>query len=189
MTPGLPFALETELERRLAADPRWRRGVEWGFPRRGHPEGKVKLHVAEVLVNLDRLGLAPAERASLRIAALAHDSFKREVRWWRPKVPPNEHGFIAARWLAGFVDDGRLLALVELHDEGFRAWRDHRNGRADEATPRIDAVVARLGDDLRLFVAFYWADNRSGDKDPAQVDWFMERLVERGVSISMPAPS
>ena len=43
---GLPFELETALERRIAAEPEWREGVEWGQPRPGHPEGAVKHHVA-----------------------------------------------------------------------------------------------------------------------------------------------
>jgi hypothetical protein len=182
----LPFALETDLERRLAADPRWRLGVEWGVPRRGHPEGAVKLHIGEVLANLDLLDLVEDQRTRLRIAALAHDAFKREVRWWRPRVPPNEHGFIAARWLRGFVGDERLLALVELHDEGFRAWKAGEAGRGDEAASRVAEVVRRLGDDMALFVDFYWADNRSGDKRPGQVEWFIDRLARLGLSVKVP---
>jgi hypothetical protein len=51
----LPFELETALERRIAEQPRWRSGVEWGRARPGHPEGTVKLHVAAILANVDRL--------------------------------------------------------------------------------------------------------------------------------------
>ena len=32
---------ETELERRLLADPELRAGLAWGEPRWGHPEGAV----------------------------------------------------------------------------------------------------------------------------------------------------
>jgi hypothetical protein len=148
----------------------------------------VKVHVAEVLSNLDRLGLAPEPRARLRIAALAHDAFKREVRWWWRRQPPNEHGWIAARWLAGYVDDRLLLALVELHDSAFRAWQGHRAGHAVQARGRIDEVVRRLGGGIGLFVAFYWADNRSGDKEPGQVDWFVAQLAARGIDVAMPLP-
>ncbi len=183
----LPFVLETDLERRLTADSRWRAGAEWGVPRRGHPEGAVKLHIGEVLANLDLLDLDGDQRGRLRIAALAHDAFKREVRWWRRRVPPNEHGFIAARWLRGFTSDERLLALVELHDEGFRAWKADGARRDEEAASRIAEVVRRLGDDVSLFIAFYWADNRSGDKRPGQVEWFVDRLVRNGLRVTMPA--
>jgi hypothetical protein len=50
----LPFELETELERRIAANPEWREGIEWGAVRAGHPEGAVKHHVAHVLANVER---------------------------------------------------------------------------------------------------------------------------------------
>jgi hypothetical protein len=182
----LPFDLETPLERRMAGDPAWLAGVEWGAPRRGHPEGAVKWHVAEVLANVDRLDLSPADRTRLRLAALVHDSFKRDVDRSAPRVAPNEHGFLAARWLASHVSDNRLLALVELHDEGYRAWRAHQAGRDEQALGRIAQIVGRMGDEIGLFVAFYWADNRSGEKAPDQLDWFVARLAEYGVEAEIP---
>jgi hypothetical protein len=181
----LPFNLETPLERRIAGDPAWLAGVEWGAPRRGHPEGAVKWHVAEVLANVDRLDLSPADRTRLRLAALVHDSFKRDVDRSAPRVAPNEHGFLAARWLASHVSDDRLLALVELHDEGYRAWRAHQAGRDEQALGRIAQIVGRMGDEIGLFVAFYWADNRSGDKAPDQLDWFVARLADSGVVVEV----
>jgi len=175
-----PFIFETALERALAADAEWRAGTEWGEPRGGHPEGAVKWHIAEVLANLDRLDLPPHDRSRLRIAALVHDTFKARVDRSAPRMPPNEHGFQAARWLAARVTDPELEALVELHDEGFRAWSAHLAGREDEAQSRVTNVRRRLGDGIALFVTFYWADNRSGDKDPRQLDWFVEQLTLAG---------
>ncbi len=182
----LPFRLETDLERRIAADPSWRVGIEWGTPRPGHPEGAVKWHIVEVLANLDRLDLPVEERTRLRIAALVHDAFKHAVDRSIPHIPPNEHGHIASRRLAATLEDDRLLALIELHDEGFRAWRAHQAGREDEARQRIDTVVRRMGDAIGDFVSFYWADNRSGDKDPRQLDWFAAQLSERGIDAQVP---
>ena len=182
----LPFTLETDLERRIAGDPDWRAGVEWGSPRSGHPEGAVKRHVAEVLANLDALGLAPEPRRRLRVAALVHDAWKRAVNRSRERVPPNEHGFLAARWLERVVDDERLVTLVELHDEGYRAWRAQQAGRDGEAWHRVAEVARRMGDELALFVAFYWADNRSGEKAPGQVAWFVARLRDLGHPLDVP---
>ncbi len=187
--PTLPFDLEEDLERRIAADPDWQAGVLWGAPRSGHPEGAVKWHVAEVLANLDRLDLDTEDRRRLRVAALVHDTWKQAVDRSRDRVPPNEHGFIAAQWLALHVDDPPLVSLVELHDEGFRAWRAHEAGRDDQAWSRIGEVARRMGADLPLFVAFYWADNRTGVKTAAQVGWFVDRLRDLGFSVAMPAES
>jgi hypothetical protein len=182
----LPFDLETPLELRIAADPAWRPGIEWGEPRDGHPEGAVKWHVGEVLANLAVVDLPAPDRARLRIAALVHDTFKYRVDRSAPRIPPNEHGFLASRFLAAHVVDDRLVALVELHDDGYRAWRLAHERRMPEAWAKVDEIIRRLGDDIGLFVAFYWADNRSGDKEPGQVEWFVARLAERGVSTRVP---
>ena len=69
----LPFELETDVERAIAADPEWQEGVEWGTARRGHPEGAVKHHIADVLANVEREATSPDERRRLRLAALLHD--------------------------------------------------------------------------------------------------------------------
>lgn len=180
----LPFRLETSLERRLAADAEWQTGIAWGEPRDGHPEGAVQWHVAEVLQNLDRLSLPAEDRARLRIAALVHDTFKFRVDRTAPRVPPNEHGAIASAWLARYVEDPHLYALVELHDDGFRAWGAALEGREAESADRVDRIVEGLGEEIELFVAFYWADNRSGDKSPEQLDWFVEQLCKRGLAVS-----
>ena len=184
----LPFSLESPLEQRLALDPEWRRGIEWGKPRSGHPEGAVKWHIGEVLANLDRLALPAIERTRLRLAALVHDSFKHRIDHTVPRIPPNEHGFLAAQFLAPLVPDPRLLSLIELHDEGYRAWRAAQYGNDEQIWGRLAAIAGRMGPDLSLFVTFYWADNRSGDKEPGQLDWFVERLADLGFTATVPRP-
>ena len=37
------------------ADTRYARNIEYGQPRAGHPEGKVRYHIAELEANLERL--------------------------------------------------------------------------------------------------------------------------------------
>ncbi len=58
----LPFELETDLEKQIAADPEWQEGIDWGKPRTGHLEGPVKYHIADVLANIDRQ--CPARRSA-----------------------------------------------------------------------------------------------------------------------------
>jgi hypothetical protein len=180
---NLPFELETDVERRIAADPEWREGVEWGSPRRGHPEGAVKQHVADVLANVEREATSPDERRRLRLAALVHDSFKYRAPEGSARVGSDgHHGSHAARFLERFVDDPELVAVVRWHDEAFAAWlalvkrRDRQ--RAEE---RARALAARLGPALPLYRRFYRADNATEGKTPASVEWF-ESVVgsERG---------
>lgn len=177
----LPFDLETDVERQIAADPEWRAGVEWGHARRGHPEGAVKLHIRDVLANVEREATSQDERRRLRLAALVHDAFKYRAREGSAPVgSAGHHGTHAAEFLSRFVDDDALVCVVKWHDEAFAAWltavrrRDHK--RAEQ---RVRALVRRLGPDaLSLYERFFRCDNATEGKSPKSVDWF-EGAVRR----------
>ncbi len=173
------FRAETDLERAILADPRWQAGARWGRPRPGHPEGEVGAHVGEVLANLDRLGLDPAARRKLRLVALVHDTFKREVDGSRPHGE-GDHAVVARRFAEGYTDDEDVLEIVELHDEAYRAWRTgRRSGDWSRAEARAVRLLERLGPRRDLYLAFYRADNAAGDKLAEPLAWF-ESLVRRG---------
>lgn len=174
MDDGLPFELETPLERRIAADPEWREGVEWGQPRRGHPEGAVKHHVADVLANVDREASSPEERRRLRLAALVHDAFKYRAAEGSARVgSEGHHGSHAARFLERFVDDDELVEVVRWHDEAFAAWLGlAKKGDRRGAERRARALVERLGPALPLYLSFFRADNATEGKSPKSVTWF-----------------
>jgi hypothetical protein len=67
----LPFTLETDLEKSIAADPEWQEGVVWGKPRSGHLEGPIMYHIADVLKNIDHQCPSEQERNKLRLIALS----------------------------------------------------------------------------------------------------------------------
>src|SRR5919197_3137901 len=109
---AMPFDLETELERRIAAEPEWLEGIEWGDPRSGHPEGAVKYHIADVLENVDVEAASPDDRRRLRLAALVHDAFKYQAPERSAPVGSEEHhGSLAARFLERFVEDEELVLV------------------------------------------------------------------------------
>jgi hypothetical protein len=174
MDDDLPFALETALERRFAADPEWREGVEWGQPRRGHPEGAVKNHVADVLANVEREATSPEDRRRLRLAALVHDTFKYRAAEGSARVgSEGHHGSHAARFLERFVDDDELVEVVRWHDEAFAAWLGLvKRGDRRDAERRARALVRRLGPALPLYLRFFRADNATEGKSPDAVTWF-----------------
>ena len=80
----LPFQLECELEHQITQHSEWLEGIEYGEPRRGHPEGAVKYHIAEVLFNVDQFFIDSPERPRLRLMALMHDTFKSYVESDKP---------------------------------------------------------------------------------------------------------
>lgn len=170
----LPFNLENDVERSIANDPEWQRGVEWGRPRRGHPEGAVKHHIADVLANVDREAADDEERRRLRLAALVHDSLKyRAAEGSAPVGSQGHHGSHAARFLERFVDDPELVELVRWHDEAFAAWFGlNRRGDRPRAEQRALALADRLGPSLPLYLKFFRADNGTRGKSREAVDWF-----------------
>ena len=179
---ALPFELETDIERRIADDPEWREGIEWGKARRGHPEGAVKHHIADVLANVDHEATSPEERRRLRLAALVHDSFKYRAPEGSARVGSEQHhGSHAARFLQRFVDDQELVDLVRWHDEAFAAWMGLvKRGNRRRAEVRARELAERLGSALPLFLRFFRADNATEGKSPKAVAWF-ERIAGRQV--------
>jgi len=156
------FQPETALELRLAADPVLRKGLAWGDPRPGHPEGAVGEHVAWMLRHIDR---AHPLRRELRLLTLLHDSFKFQVDPHRGYSADNDHARLARRFAEAYLHDERILATLEWHDEPFWIWRHG----PDEAA--LADVLARLPD-VELLRAFVELDASTPGKDPAFLWWF-----------------
>lgn len=168
---------ETALEARIVSDPEWVAGAGWRKPRRGHPEGSVAAHVAEVLANVDRVALDGSDRERLRLVALVHDTFKNRVDEKRPRTGDNHHATIARRFAEAYLDDPALLEVIELHDEAYNAWlKGARRGDWPAAEARAERLVERLGSSLAFYLRFYGADNATGSKSRAPLEWF-ERVV------------
>lgn len=169
----MAIVAESELERRILADPQWQEGASWGAPRPGHPEGSIAAHIEDVLTNIEHEALDAADRERLRFVALVHDTFKYRVQRGRPRTGANHHAVIARRFAERYTDDAELLQLVELHDAAYNAWlKGHRGGDWSAAEARARWLLDRLGPSLALYLRFYRADARTGDKSPAPLAWF-----------------
>lgn len=164
---------ENPLERRITADAEWKRGSAWGRPRRGHPEGAVIAHIVEVLNNIDRMDVDGAVREDLRLIALVHDSFKIDVDTTRPRTGDNHHAMKARRFAERFIERADLLDIIELHDEAYNAWRGLKRDEG-KAVARLYRLFQRLGESLELYLLFFEADNRTGDKGPESFEWAVE---------------
>lgn len=177
LTQAPGFEPETELERRLAADPVLREGLAWGEPRRGHPEGSVGAHVDDLLTRIDEQGETGTRRAELRLLAMVHDTLKFAVDHAAPKSGENHHAMRARRFAENYVDDERLLATIELHDRPYSIWRRlKRKGVFDENA--LERMLERVPDH-DLFLRFVELDGSTGGKDPEPVEWFRTELRRR----------
>ncbi|MCO6489264.1 MAG: hypothetical protein J5I98_12645 [Phaeodactylibacter sp.] len=164
---------ETALERRLIQDPEFRRGLGWGIPRFGHPEGEVYKHIREVLDNIDRFDISADEREKLRLITFVHDTFKHLEDKSYPRDWSKHHGVYARRFLERHYDDPVVLRIVELHDEAYYAWRHkHLYHQHWEGTERLRRLLDAMGDDIQLYYLFFKADTQTGDKNQAPLKWF-----------------
>jgi hypothetical protein len=171
---------ETDLERLIVADSEWQEGAAWGDPRPGHPEGAVTAHIEDVLANIDGVAIDGGDRERLRFVALVHDTFKHRVDSTRPRDGENHHAVIARRFAERYSDDNELLEVIELHDEAFNAWAaGERSGDWEPAVARAMRLLDRLGSSDDFYLRFYRADNATGSKNPAPLEWF-ERVMKRG---------
>lgn len=169
---------ETKLEEELLETPEFEKGLNWGKPRFGHPEGKVGIHVREVLENIEQLSIHPNDRKKLRMIALVHDTFKYQEEQTLLAGKKVNHAIIARKFMENYTEDEGLLDLIELHDEAFYIWRqmELKNDKAG-ASARLERMMSRLGEKLNLYFLFFKCDTETGDKILSPLRWF-ENVVK-----------
>ncbi|MEM1319185.1 MAG: hypothetical protein AAGG75_02955 [Bacteroidota bacterium] len=167
------MAPESSIERRLLDEPSFRRGLLWGKPRFGHPEGKIVLHIREVLDNIDQLNITDNERHQLRLIAYAHDTFKYQEIKGHPRDWSQHHGKIARRFMTQYSDDSTILDIIDLHDEAYYSWR-HTHVYRDSlrGQNRLESLLNQIGANIQLYYLFFKCDTRTGDKNQSPLKWF-----------------
>ena len=168
-----------EIFNKISEDPKYKGNLDWGKPRRGHPEGTVRAHIAELEDNLNRLPVDKGSEAywKLRILIHVHDTFKAEAT---PKVPithPRSHASLARFFLSRYCDDQDLLTMTQFHDEAYALWRKVRYG-GDLNEARL-AKLLKAVKDWRLFLRFLVIDGSTRGKDRAPLDWSAGQIASR----------
>ncbi len=136
-------------------------------------------HIIEVNANIDRLPVDAETRRLLRIVCWVHDTFKHIEDKGSPRDWTKHHGVYARNFLARYLDDQKLLNLVEMHDDAYYAWRlAHLYHRLAESEERIVALREALGDYWQLFYLFFKCDTSTGDKNPAPLVWFEDTMED-----------
>lgn len=171
---------ETDLERHLIALPEFQHGLWWGEPRFGHPEGKVALHVRDVLNNIAAIPrLSFEDRCRLRLIALSHDTFKHAESRSRPRDWTKHHGVLARRFMEAYTSDPVVLDVIETHDDAYYKWLSQR--RRPSPHSQLDSLLTRVGHCLQLYYLFFKCDTQTGDKTQAPLRWF--ESVAEGIEI------
>jgi hypothetical protein len=169
---------ENDLEAQILSIEDVLQGMQWGFPRFGHPEGKVMFHVRDIYDNIDTLNLDLEIRRKLRLIALVHDTFKfKENRKEVAKDSTKHHAYLAYDFLSKFTEDQDVLQVVKTHDDAYYAWRCAYAYRDPESAKiKLDKLLKANRDHLELYYAFFVCDTRTGDKNQSPIRWFEEKL-------------
>jgi len=154
-------------------DARYLHNIEYGKPRAGHPEGKVKFHIVELETNLEKLAPRISEEQYWKLKFLihVHDTFKGEAAHNARIESPNSHASLARQFAAEFTDDIDLLNMIQFHDVNFALWRQFA-AKGSYDTERFHRLLDTI-QDWNLFLMFLMLDGSTQGKDPQKVRWFI----------------
>jgi hypothetical protein len=166
------------LEKIMAA-PRYLQNIEYGEPRAGHPEGKVRFHIAELEGNLENLvprGISEEQYWKLKFLIHVHDTFKAEAT---PDVAirnPKSHASLARKFASEFIVDEDLLNMIQLHDVNYALWKQFKATGSYDAK-RFENLLNTI-QDWDLFLMFLIIDGCTTGKDRSKLIWFLREVAK-----------
>ena len=165
-----------EVVTRVVSDPRYLKNIEYGEPRSGHPEGKVKFHIAELEANLEKLAPRISEEQYWKLKFLihVHDTFKADAVPDSRIENPQSHASLARKFAAEFTEEADLLAMIQFHDLNFALWKQFAaTGSYDlkRFSRLLDTII-----DWDLFLMFLILDGCAQGKDPEKLRWFIAEV-------------
>lgn len=159
------------------ADPRYQRNIEYGHPRSGHPEGKVKLHIIDLESNLEQLvqrDISSEDYWKLKFLIHVHDTFKAEAEQDVSILHHRSHATLAREYANQYTNDTDLLNILQFHDQNYVLWKDYlRTGSYDMETLNMlfDAIQ-----NWDLFLMFTIIDGCTKGKDYSKLTWFIDEV-------------
>ena len=168
-----------DIVEKIIADPRYQKNIEYGEPRAGHPEGKVKFHIAELEENLEKLaphGISKEQYWKLKFLIHVHDTFKADARPDVRILSPNSHASLARKFAAEFTTDEDLLNMIQLHDVNYALWKQFiATGSYD--LERLDNLLTTI-QDWELFLMFLIIDGSTKGKERSKLIWFVQEVAK-----------
>lgn len=160
----------------ILSDERYQRNIDWGEQRKGHPEGTVRGHIAELERNLDSLRdkFTTEDQVRLQILIHTHDSFKGDAKQGVPITHPESHASLAAAFLAEYCEDSDLLNMVQFHDEPYALWK--KQLKRGDISERLRNLVSLI-DDWNLFLGFLIIDGCTEGKSRDPLNWFFDVIT------------
>jgi hypothetical protein len=166
-----------KLIEKIIADPRYQENIEYGEPRSGHPEGRLKYHIAELEGSLEALkarGISAEQYWKLKFMIHVHDLFKREALSNVRILDPQSHASLAKQYAGKFIDDADLLNMIQFHDENYALWNQFRAGGVYDVE-RFEKLLKTI-QDWDLFLMFLIIDGSTKGKERSSLRWFMDKV-------------
>jgi hypothetical protein len=168
-----------DIMERIISDPRYQKNIEYGEPRAGHPEGKVKFHIAELEENLEKLAqrqLSEEQYWKLKVLIHVHDTFKAEATPDVRILNPNSHASLARKFAAEFIADEDLLNMIQFHDVNYALWKQFAaTGTYD--LERFENLLDTIRD-WELFLMFLIIDGCTKGKEHSKLIWFLREVAK-----------
>jgi hypothetical protein len=162
---------------KLLADERHQKGLEYGEPRSGHPEGKLKFHIADLEANLELLckrGVSDEEYWKLKFLIQIHDLCKAEAQSGVPTLHPLNHATLAKELAREFTDDPDMLNMIQYHDENYQLWKEYLQTKS-YSRERLQTLLGTIKD-WDLFLMFIIIDGCTKGKDYEKLGWFINEV-------------
>jgi len=165
---------------RVLGDERYKKNIEYEYDRMqsGHPEGKVKHHIADLEANLEGLKHRLPNKEDywkLKFLIHVHDTFKADASKAGVSTnDPRSHESLARVFASEFIDDTDMLNIIQYHDENYTLWKQYKtHGHYDEQWLRhlLDTIQ-----DWDLYLTFTIIDGNTKGKDLEKLTWFINQI-------------
>lgn len=165
-----------EIIEKIKADPRYQRNIEYGVPRSGHPEGKVKFHIADLEYNLERLAprISIDDYWKLKFLIHVHDTFKAEAMPDVPILHPQGHATLAKEYASQYIDNIDLLNMLQYHDQNYELWKEYLQTGFYDAE-KFKVLLDKI-QNWDLFLLFTIIDGSTKGKEYAKLGWFIDEV-------------
>ncbi len=169
----------------VMTDSRYQNNVNFGEPRSGHPEGKVKNHIADLEANLAKLSYRINNEETywkLKFLIHVHDTFKADAMSGVQAIDPQSHESLARAFASEFINDDDMLNIIQFHDENYFLWKQFKNsGQYD--VQHLEFLLDKIRD-WDLYLIFTIIDGYTKGKDIEKLPWFI-REVKKHKSITI----
>jgi hypothetical protein len=161
-----------DIYNKIRKDPKWLAAIENGRVRPGHPEGKIKYHIAQVEEYLDahKGEVSEDDYWRLKIMTLVHDAFKRDGGNKVPIMDPTSHASMGRQYAAEYVNDHDMEMMLQYHDYPFTLWRKAKKGI--DVSDKIKELLNKIKN-KKVYDLFMSADGSGPGKDKEPMDWWL----------------